>query len=482
MSAITEANGKDSRVLVACGAKIYLLDVANGAVISHWSANDTHQATPQHDDADEDERPKKKQKTKAQVQVQPVVLKLAISPDQRHAVAVTDDKYVRVFSIEDNRLEELSQRCMPKRPCALDILPDNATIICGDKFGDVYSLPLLPAESPEQDTNTGASQEPQPEQDKAAFKPSATNLTVHTQRNRKTLEMQQQQQKFTTKKEPLKFEHKLLLGHVSMLTDLAFATHKVEEKIRSYIITADRDEHIRVSRGPPQSYIIEGYCLGHNEFVSKIRLIPGTNWLVSGGGDDWLGVWNWPEYRLHRRISLGDAFQPGDTKVIGPVSGLWTVPYQAATGLQLALVIAMERQPCLLVMPIEQLQLKGHQPLALTCIALDYPPLDVVTIGENLVVSLDAREVGQTRLQAFQLRHHNGDHVRSERNTELETKLGCLDQVSQGPIGEAKALDDLLYNVGGLRKRRGWGEDGEGENNGEDEDAEKAPEDDGVGE
>lgn len=54
------------------------------------------------------------------------------------------------------------------------------------------------------------------------------------------------------------FEHKLLLGHVSMLTDIAL----VVLNGRNYIITADRDEHIRISRGIPQSHIIEGFCLG----------------------------------------------------------------------------------------------------------------------------------------------------------------------------------------------------------------------------
>lgn len=41
----------------------------------------------------------------------PVVIKLTVAPDQQHVVAVTEDKGVRVLSIDENgALVELSQR------------------------------------------------------------------------------------------------------------------------------------------------------------------------------------------------------------------------------------------------------------------------------------------------------------------------------------------------------------------------------------
>jgi tRNA (guanine-N(7)-)-methyltransferase subunit TRM82 len=53
---------------------------------------------------------------------------------------------------------------------------------------------------------------------------------------------------------------KLILGHTSFLTAFLLSA---DEK---YIITADRDEHVRVS-WYPQGYTVEIYCLGHEKQV-----------------------------------------------------------------------------------------------------------------------------------------------------------------------------------------------------------------------
>ena len=76
-----------------------------------------------------------------------------------------------------------------------------------------------------------------------------------------------------------------ILGHVSILLDVV-----VTEK---FIVTADRDEKIRVSlREKP--FIIESFCLGHTEFVCK--LIPLENeHLISSSGDGTISFWNMSE-------------------------------------------------------------------------------------------------------------------------------------------------------------------------------------------
>jgi len=63
-------------------------------------------------------------------------------------------------------------------------------------------------------------------------------------------------------------------------------------KDNKYIITADRDEHIRVSQFP-KGHNIETYCLGHTGFVTEIRVLPGASsqYLISGAGDATIRVW-----------------------------------------------------------------------------------------------------------------------------------------------------------------------------------------------
>lgn len=212
---------------------------------------------------------------------------------------------------------------MPKRPSSVAIAPDSQ-IICADKFGDVYSLPLIfTPSSPNPVVST-------PDPAKTAFKPSANTTTVHSKRNLRALQNQQHQMSLASrlkneksaKAEP-DFEHTLLLGHVSMLTSLTLG----ESDGRRYILTADRDEHIRVSRYIPQAYVIEGFCFGHKEFVSRM-LVPTTRGeiLVSGGGDEELFIWDWKASKLLSKtsiLSLAQEIMPELTKVA--VSGLYSL-------------------------------------------------------------------------------------------------------------------------------------------------------------
>jgi len=181
---------------------------------------------------------------------------------------------------------------MPKRICAIVLTPDEKNILVGDKFGDVYLLPLHPTED-----WTPPTAKPDPQQ--KAFTPSATELTVHTKGNLEALKQQRLQKTSQPKKEGPQFEHKLLLGHVSLLTDVAVTEVPVGLTIRQYILTADRDEHIRVSRGITQAHVIENYCLGHREFVSKLCLVPwNLDLLVAGSGEPALKVYHWQTGKL----------------------------------------------------------------------------------------------------------------------------------------------------------------------------------------
>ena len=198
---------------------------------------------------------------------------------------------------------------MPKRPCAVILTPDDLTILCADKFGDVYSLPLRGQSYNLEETNGSLKKDPAHKTIKNEprnFIPSATPLTVHTKRNLDALKQQQNLTHEKPEKKSLKFDHLLILGHVSLLTDLICTSISVNlSKPREYILTSDRDEHIRVSRGIPQAHIIEGYCLGHTEFISKLCMVPSNpELLISGGGDDFLLLWDWLAGTIIQKIDL----------------------------------------------------------------------------------------------------------------------------------------------------------------------------------
>ena len=196
---------------------------------------------------------------------------------------------------------------MPKKPCAISLTPDENTILCADKFGDVYALPLLGlpyGDSPA--TGNGLNEE---EPTRKPFIPAANTKTVHTLRNRKALRDQQAQINIIPKPKSSNFEHRLIIGHVSMLTDLLcipISDYTSDpSQPRTYIFTSDRDEHIRISRGIPQAHVIEGFCLGHTEFVSKLCIPRWQNQiLISGGGDDYLLTWNWLSGEILQKVDL----------------------------------------------------------------------------------------------------------------------------------------------------------------------------------
>lgn len=237
-------------------------------------------------------------------------------------------------------------RTMPKRPCSVVLTPDKKDILAADKFGDVYSLPLLPSEVPSQAqppkeeeaaAAVVAASSPAPAPTSASppppsttapvarFKPQATELTVHTKRNLQALRDQQIARSNlggTPRRVVDTFERHLLLGHVSLLTAIALGS---DEQGRPYIITADRDEHVRVSRGTrEQAHVVEAFCLGHEEFVNRIMVPEGMGeLLVSAGGDEEVFVWRWKEGRLVARTDLLGPVReivPGAAKVA--VTGL----------------------------------------------------------------------------------------------------------------------------------------------------------------
>ncbi|KAG6869202.1 hypothetical protein C0993_009065 [Termitomyces sp. T159_Od127] len=185
----------------------------------------------------------------------------AVDQGFRYLATAGDDKTLKLWQIDGLKL--VNERDLPKRPTAILFTADAQTILVADKFGDVYALEYeyVPP---------------------AAAKQPKDALSSHENPSGGTL----------------------VLGHTSLLTALLLSRDE------QHIITADRDEHVRVSRFP-QGFVIEAYCLGHTKFVSGIHtpaFAPAE--LVSGGGDAVLMVWDWMAGSVKSEIPVWDAVEP----------------------------------------------------------------------------------------------------------------------------------------------------------------------------
>lgn len=175
---------------------------------------------------------------------------LKLTQDSKYLLAITDcDKSIVIFKLDftqDNCLTIIKRQPFPKRPCSISIADNNKTAVIGDKFGDVYSIEI----------NDDL---PKPEKD---LKP--------------------------------------ILGHVSMLTDVLVAEHDNKQ----FILTSDRDEHIKVSHYP-QTFVVKHWLFGHDEFISSMVLPDfDKNLLITGGGDDLIFLWNWFDQKLISSFNL----------------------------------------------------------------------------------------------------------------------------------------------------------------------------------
>ncbi|XP_069437834.1 tRNA (guanine-N(7)-)-methyltransferase non-catalytic subunit WDR4 isoform X1 [Ovis canadensis] len=166
---------------------------------------------------------------------------------------VLTDDSKRLILFRTNPWQCLSVRTVVRRCTALTFMASEEKILVADKSGDVYSFSVL-------EPHGGGSLE---------------------------------------------------LGHLSMLLDVAVSPDD------RFVLTADRDEKIRVSwAAAPHS--IESFCLGHTEFVSRIFVVPNhPELLLSSSGDRTLRLW---EYRSGRELhccpltSLQDPTEPWSDK------------------------------------------------------------------------------------------------------------------------------------------------------------------------
>ncbi|CCD26973.1 Trm82p NDAI_0J00810 [Naumovozyma dairenensis CBS 421] len=188
-----------------------------------------------------------------------IVRNLLLSRDNKMLFACADsDKSILVLKIDTNNKENcltlVKRQPYPKRPNAIATTEDNEKVIMVDKFGDAFEMIIN--EEPKDKINE--------------FEP--------------------------------------ILGHVSMLTDVMMK--KDPESGKQFIITSDRDEHIKVSHYP-QCFIIDKWLFGHEEFVSTLcDFLWDPRLLVSAGGDNYIFLWDWISGKSLFKFDYSELIQP----------------------------------------------------------------------------------------------------------------------------------------------------------------------------
>ncbi|AET39285.1 Trm82p Ecym_4218 [Eremothecium cymbalariae DBVPG len=330
---------------------------------------------------------------------------LTLSDDESILVACTDsDKAAVLFKVElenANCLSLLKRQPFPKRPSAITFSADKELILA-DKFGDVYVTSL---ECP------------------------VTNMTP----------------------EPV-------LGHVSMLTDIAVTKDNLGKQ---YVLTADRDEHIKISHYP-QTFIVNKWLFGHKQFVSTL-CVPKwkPNFLFSGGGDDSIYSWDWQEGKLLFKFDVGELVAPYLTDFHFPPERFLLHDGTTRKELSVVKILSFEQLPYLAVIfeatkvifILECNKSTGeltlHQKLELNS---NLVSLAVAEMTNQLVVSLDDRKNGQEELIKF-FKYEDGKFTEDESKNSAVSPI-LKSSLERNTISQVDA-DSIypLYHIAQLRKR-----------------------------
>ncbi|SCV00742.1 LAME_0G11716g1_1 [Lachancea meyersii CBS 8951] len=337
------------------------------------------------------------------------VRNLALSRDEKLLYACTDsDKALVVFALDfdkENCLILQKRQPLPKRPNALTTTQDDKQVLVADKFGDVYSVDARGSD---------------------VVDVSKGNL------------------------EPI-------LGHVSLLTAVAIVCDADGKQL---LVTADRDEHIRLTHYP-QTYIVDKWLFGSKQFVSTL-CVPewGTNLLFSAGGDNFVSSWNWQSGELVDALDIDELVNPflGDAQLAPSkfqdesnslveyaVSKLVTfsnLPYVA---------FFVEQTRALFICKVDPLV--GKLMLVQTIeMSLNIVSLSSALSADSIMVTLDHRDSENAHLAAFITWDGTQFSVDGEKNISFHN---CItEKLHEDPVASTEAQDIYpLYSVATLRKR-----------------------------
>eukprot|EP00742_Colponemidia_sp_Colp-10_P008502 GILJ01009213.1.p1 GENE.GILJ01009213.1~~GILJ01009213.1.p1 ORF type:complete len:386 (-),score=66.92 GILJ01009213.1:1508-2665(-) len=239
----------------------------------------------------------------------------------------------------------------------------------------------------------------------------------------------------------------LVTSHISMITDLTVSADG------GFLVTSDRDDHIRVSQ-LPKAYNIQAYCVGHSDFVAKVLLLEShSELLISGGGDGTVRLWNFMEGKLLHTASLPcNMSATADKEGLGIVSSLsWSASSQ-----RLAVTVENENLIYIYKYNHDNQSLDLHKTFTLSSMP-----------SECCFDGIGALWV--TGIQPFVSRYvFNGDEINEDETSQLASKLRQkLNQIvnaeNEATVkGPMKRKNRLPLTMRGRPERPGKQEDGVG--------------------
>lgn len=412
---VTDKNG--DHLFVSVKNNLLAFRLSDGALIGSWTDTVDLQSVQEqkfkakHAEQQQSEpttQPKKKAKKAKKEPKVPVpgpgaptiynyIRSLTLTRDELYIIGTTDsDKAAAIFRIDytkENCLELVKRQVFPKRPCAVLTSTDDSQLIVADKFGDVYSIPI-------------DSSEPQDEK-----------LMVP------------------------------ILGHVSMLSDVLVAEHDKKQ----FVLTGDRDEHIKITHFPT-SYVVKHWLFGHREFVSCLHLCEFNNdVLISGGGDDFLKVWDWYNAKELAQIELRDLLLPHlkedhypperfrDEDSVKEIS-ITKVETLSVNNQNLIVVLA-ENTNCLLIFEIRDNFSVQHKQTFVT----EKPLVDFAIVKNQIIAAVDTDDESSL----IEVYKFNGSSELEKTESHLTADVS---RASQCEV-ELRSQFYPLYYISSLRKR-----------------------------
>ncbi|GAA5801297.1 hypothetical protein HPULCUR_006743 [Helicostylum pulchrum] len=214
-----------------------------------------------------------------------------------------------------------------------------------------------------------------------------------------------------------------VLGHVSMVTDMVLTP---DDK---FVITSDRDEHIRVSRYP-NGYNIECFCLGHTDVVTCIRLLPwNESILVSGGGDGTIRLWDALKGTQLQTLDIKEqieAYKPTAADANSEDAIISSFSFDVKNKL---LAVAFAKSPAVLILSYTDDKFKYQQ-----TVVTESPILDIAYDNQsNLWIS------------------HDGPQLVSVYNEAFEKVDALSEKINSTEVCKSDKIFDL-YTIFGLRK------------------------------